>query len=262
MMDLQLKDKIAVVSGASKGIGRAVARELAAQGCDVVLVARTQSLLDEAVSQIKQESGRNAIAVAVDLREPLAVTKVADTIKGKYDKLDILVNNAGATKRGDFFQLTEADWSSGFGLKFLGAVRMTRAAWPHLKTSHGAMVNIVGIGSRVASAEFTIGGSVNSALINFTQAMADRGRTDGVRVNAINPGHIATDRLEGRIRLAMERLKADRETAIGHILAEQGIRRFGQPHEIGWLAAYLVSPLAEFIHGTIVDIDGGETRAM
>ncbi|MBM3490217.1 MAG: SDR family oxidoreductase [Alphaproteobacteria bacterium] len=261
-MQVELNGRAAIVTGASRGIGAAIAGVLAEQGADLFLVARSRPDLDRVAAGIVQRTGRRAEVLACDLIDAGSPAAAVAAAVAAFGRLDILVNNAGATKRGDFFQLTEADWSSGFGLKFLGAVRMTRAAWPHLKTSHGAMVNIVGIGSRVASAEFTIGGSVNSALINFTQAMADRGRTDGVRVNAINPGHIATDRLEGRIRLAMERLKADRETAIGHILAEQGIRRFGQPHEIGWLAAYLVSPLAEFIHGTIVDIDGGETRAM
>ena len=111
-----------------------------------------------------------------------------------FGRLDILVNNAGATKRADFFTLTEEDWQDGFALKFHGYVRTTRAAWPHLRETRGCIVNIVGVGSRAGSAEFTIGGSVNVALLNFTKAMADIGMKDGVRVNAINPGLIETER--------------------------------------------------------------------
>jgi 3-oxoacyl-[acyl-carrier protein] reductase len=261
-MQGELNGTVAIVTGASRGIGAAIAGVLAERGADVFLLARSKPDLERVAASIVERTGRQAKCLACDLIEPTAPAAAVAAAVSAFGRLDILVNNAGATKRGDFFQLTEADWASGFGLKFLAAVRMTREAWPHLKASRGAMVNIVGIGSRVASAEFTIGGSVNSALINFTQAMADRGRSDNVRVNAINPGHVATDRLEGRIKVAMDRLKADRETAIRHILAEQGIRRFGEPREIAWLAAYLVGPQADFIHGSIVDIDGGETRAM
>jgi len=105
-----------------------------------------------------------------------------------FGKLDILVNNAGATKRADFFTLTEEDWQDGFALKFHGYVRMTRAAWPHLKSVNGNIVNIVGIGSRAGSAEFTIGAQVNVAILNFTKAMADIGVKDGVRVTRSTPG--------------------------------------------------------------------------
>src|SRR5207244_5988055 len=106
------------------------------------------------------------------------------------------VNNAGATKRGDFLALDDADWDEGFRLKFFGAMRCCRAAWPHLQTSQGNIVNIVGIGGRTGTAEFTIGGTVNAALLNLTKALADSGSADGVRVNATNPGTIATEELQ------------------------------------------------------------------
>src|SRR3954451_18887477 len=118
--------------------------------------------------------------------------------------IDLLVNNAGATKRGDFLTLTEADWADGYALKFFAAVRAARAAWPHLAQRGGAIVNIAGVGGRTGSAAFTIGGSVNAATLNLTKCLADRGVTDGVRVNAINPGSIATDRLQLRIRQVAE----------------------------------------------------------
>ena len=131
-----------------------------------------------------------------------------------------------------------------------------------LRESKGAIVNIIGIGSRTAAAEFTIGGSVNSALVNFTKATGDIGRNEGVRVNGIDPGHIQTSRLEKRVEAAMTKTNGTRDDAIKHMIAELGINRFGQPEEIGRLVAYLCSPKADFIHSTVIDMDGGETLAI
>jgi len=262
MMDLQLKDKIAVVTGASKGIGRAVARELASHGCDVVLVARTQSLLDEAVSQIKQESGRNAIAVAVDLREPLAVTKVADTIKGKYDKLDILVNNAGATKRGDFFELSEADWTDGFALKFFGYVRMSRAMWPMLKAQKGCVVNVIGAAAKTPSALFTIGGSVNAAATNFTKALAEIGIKDGVRVNAVHPGPVVTDRLNALLDAEAKAKGISRAEVEAQARAAANSTGYSTVEDCARVVAFLASPMARQIVGDNITVDGGMTKSL
>src|SRR6202012_4374002 len=149
--------------------------------------------------------------LSADLRDPAEPARVvADTI-ARFSRIDLLVNNAGATKRADFFTLTEDDWQDGVALKFHGYVRMTRAAWPHLKAAKGNIVNIVGMGSRAGSAEFTIGGSVNVAILNFTKAMADIGVNDGVRVNAINPGLIETDRFNRNVERVMRDRSLSRE---------------------------------------------------
>lgn len=261
-MDLELNNKVAIITGASRGIGEGIGHVLASEGVDVFLVARSAGDLETVAATITKTTGRRAIGHVADLMDPKAPAAAVAAALKAYGKIDILVNNAGATKRGNFFELTDEDWASGFGLKFYAAMRMTRSAWPHLKAAKGSIVNIIGIGSRTAAAEFTIGGSVNSALVNFTKATGDIGRTDGVRVNAINPGHIQTSRLEGRIANAMRASNASREDAIKAMIAELGINRFGQPEEIGRLVAFLCSPKADFIHGTVIDMDGGETRAL
>lgn len=261
-MDLELRDKVAIVTGASRGIGEGIAHVLAAEGADVFLVARSGDDLARVAADVRSRHGRRAETHVADLMDPKAPALAVEAAARAFGRIDVLANNAGATKRGDFFQLTDEDWASGFGLKFFGAMRMTRSAWPHLKATRGAIVNIIGIGSRTASAEFTIGGSVNSALVNFTKATGDIGRKDGVRVNAINPGHIKTSRLEGRIANAMRQTNASREDTIRAMIAELGINRFGEPEEIGRLVAFLCSPKADFIHGTVIDMDGGETRAI
>jgi 3-oxoacyl-[acyl-carrier protein] reductase len=261
-MDLGLGGKAAIVTGASRGIGEGIARALASEGADVFLVARSGGDLARVAADIRRETGRRAETHVADLTDPKAPAAAVAAAHATFGKIDILANNAGATKRGDFFQLTEEDWTAGFGLKFFGTVRMTRAAFPHLEATRGSIVNIIGIGSRVAAGEFTIGGSVNSALVNFTKATADIGRGRGVRINAINPGHIATARLEGRIAAAMQNSNAGRDEVMRRMLASYGINRFGRPDEIGRLVAYLCSGQADFIHGTVIDIDGGQTLAL
>jgi NAD(P)-dependent dehydrogenase (short-subunit alcohol dehydrogenase family) len=262
-MDLNLAGKTALVTGGSRGIGAAIAQELAREGVQVCLAARDRARLDEVAAGIASISRNNRTAViAGDLREPAAAKAAVDAAMSAFGRLDILVNNAGATKRADFFTLTEEDWQDGFALKFHGYVRTTRAAWPHLRQSRGCIVNIVGVGSRAGSAEFTIGGSVNVALLNFTKAMADIGIKDGVRVNAINPGLTETDRFGRNIERVSQLHGFDREQAIAFLLSSHGTTRVGRPEEIGWLTAYLASDKAEFIQGCVIDIDGGATRSL
>ncbi len=261
-MDLRIRDRAAIVTGASRGIGRAVAEELAREGVRTLLVARDGSALAEAAREI---SDRHKVAAAVhvaDLSQPHAAAGVVDAAMAVLRRIDILVNCAGATKRGDFLSLTDDDWTSGYALKFHGSVRMCRAAWPHLEERKGSIINIVGIGSRTPSADFTIGGSVNSALINLTKALADLGNKRGVRVNAINPGYIETERLTRRIDGIVAEGKKARNEAVSELLRALEISRFGQPDEIGRLVAFLASPLSDYIQGATLDIDGGATRGI
>jgi NAD(P)-dependent dehydrogenase (short-subunit alcohol dehydrogenase family) len=195
-MDLRLSNKIAIVTGASRGIGKAIAEILSAEDMKVVLVARSNAELESVAHSLPNES----LVQAIDLREPDSANQILAATIEKFGKLDLLVNNAGATKRGDFLTLTDQEWMDGFALKFYGAMRLSRVAWPHLQAGKGTIINIIGIGGKAGSAEFTIGGTVNAALMNLTKALADRGVKDGVRVNAINPGSIATERLQIRIQ--------------------------------------------------------------
>lgn len=181
-------------------VGKAIATALARAGYDLLITARTATALETLATQLARETGQRVEYRHGDLRDPELPESLIEAAVDAFGGLDLLVNNAGATKRGPFLELSEDDWQDGFALKFFGAVRLSRVAWPYLKLSGGQVINIIGAGGRTPTAEFTIGGSVNAGLMNFTKALADQGLADGVRVNGINPGPILTERLTGRIR--------------------------------------------------------------
>ena len=257
-MDLQLKDKVAVITGASRGIGRAIATVLAQEGMRLVLTSLTARNLDEVARSCKAE----LLAMPLDLRQPSAAQDLIDAAIQKFGRIDLLVNNAGAAKSGDFLTLADADWQDGFDLKFMGAMRCSRAAWPHLQQSRGCVVNIAGVGGRTGKADTAIGGAVNAALLNLTKVLADRGVKDGVRVNAINPSAIATERLQGY----MAQMAADKSIPLSdveaHLAITLGTQRLGQPEEVARAVAFLASPTVSYCQGAILDIDGGQTRTL
>lgn len=255
------QNRVAIVTGASRGIGRAIALRLARDSASVVLAARDAQALDRTVREI-QSAGGQAASIALDLRLPDSPSRLVNFTMESWGRIDVIVNNAGATKRGKFLVLTDDDWTDGFALKFFGAVRLTRAAWPHLKAQSGSVVHISGIGGRTPGREFAIGGSVNAALLSFTKALADLGIADGVQVNAINPGAVRTDRLRGRLARIAEDAAVDLVTAERKFIQESGITRVGEPEDVADLVAYLVSPAGRFIHGSLIDIDGGQTKTI
>jgi len=234
--------KTAIVTGASRGIGRAIAERLMRDGFRVIATGRDEELL----------ASLNMPWIALDLRDPDSAQALIEFALREAGRIDVVVNNAGATKRGLFLDLSEGDWLDGYSLKLFGAVRVARAAWPQLKAVSGSIVNIAGVGGRTPGAEFSIGGSVNAALLSFTKSLAEQGVADGVQVNAINPGAIRTDRLR-------KRLAAIDEDAF---VKSQSITRVGEPEEVAALVAFLVSSEGRYMHGSLIDIDGGATKTI
>jgi len=253
-----LEGKTAIVTGSSRGIGRAIAVRLAKEGARVVVCARTAETLKQAV----QEIGPNSVSIALDLREPEACIQVIDFAVKTFGSLDILVNNAGATRRGLFVNLTDEDWSDSFALKFFGAVRVTRAAWPHLKQASGSVIFISGAGGRTPGAEFAAGGAVNAGLLSLTKALAESGIRDGVQVNCVNPGAVRTDRLKLRLTSMMKEEGINLAAAERKFVENSGVTRIGEPEDIAALVAFIAGPEGRFLHGSLIDMDGGATKTV
>ncbi len=283
---MRFAGKTAIVTGASRGIGRAIAQRLAQEGAHAVLCARDGEALKQAVEEI-EAAGGSAAAIALDLRRPESPPRLAEFAVSRFGGIDLVVNNAGATKRGEFEALTEEDWTDGFALKFFGAVRLTRAAWPHLsanrtterrgsaresgegaaapgalKKAGGSLIFISGVGGRTPGAQFTIGGSVNAALLSFTKAMAQAGLRDGVQVNAINPGTIRTARFQLRLETFAEERKIAVSAAEQRYVQEENVSRIGEPADIAALVAFVAGPEGRFLHGSLIDMDGGATKTI
>lgn len=253
--------KTAIVTGGSRGIGRAIALRLAQDGAQVVLCARDLAPLNATVADIERSQGR-ALAISADLRDPASADRLIGSTLDAFGAIDILVNNAGATKRGEFEELSEEDWTDGFALKFFGAVRVTRAAWPHLKRQSGSVVNIAGIGGRTPGPHFAIGGSVNAALLSFTKSLADVGIRDGIQVNAINPGSVRTERLARRLAADAATAGINIEATTHNLISSSNATRLGEPEDIANLVAFVVSPAGRFLQGSLIDIDGGQTKTI
>jgi len=259
--EIPLADKCAIVTGASRGIGRAIALSLAQLGANIVVTARDINKLNNVAASIRKERRQVHVAPG-DLRDPGFPSQLVDSALTTFGNIDILVNSAGATRRGNFIDMTIEDWTDGFALKFFGAALLCQRAWPHLARRKGSIVNIAGTGGRTPDADFTVGGPVNAALLSFTKALAEVGITDGVQVNCVNPGLIRTDRLVGRIAAASKKWGLSDGEASERMLKEFRITRFGDPEDVGALVGFIVSPCGRLFHGSLIDIDGGWTKTI
>ena len=244
-----LEGRTALVTGASKGIGRAIATQLAAGGASVVLSYRTGA--DEAASLASEIGAR---AVHADVSDPESARALVE----EAGDLDILVNNAGATRRGSFFELTDADWADGYALKFFGHMRLVRAAWPLLKDRKGSFVSIGGTSGRKPEAEFTIGSSVNAAVAAFTKCLADIGKGDGVQVNCVHPSLVETERQWKRIRAEVAATGEAEDKVRARFVKKMGFIRYGKVEDVADLVTFLVSARSTWMHGATIDLDGGE----
>jgi len=259
---MELEGKVAVVTGGSKGIGKAIAQKLAEEGADVVIAARTQETLDSVASDISGSTGRQVLAIAADLATLDGCELLHREATAGLDHIDILINCAGATQAGPFLELPDEKWQEGFDLKFFGAVRLSRLFWPDLVASHGTVIHIDGGMARTPNPRFAIGGSVNAALANFGKALAGLGLVDDVNVNIIHPGQTLTDRLgeiiEAQAAQAGQTAAEFQQASIDR----QGIRRLGTPEDVAELAVFLCSPRARHIQGTAISVDGGATKSL
>ncbi len=258
----EFEGKVVVVTGGSRGIGRAIATAFAREGAQCVLASSSAANLAAAAAAIAQAGGAEPMTVAADLRTIEGCKQVFTQVSERHQRCDVLINNAGATRAGDFLSLSDDLWLDGFALKFFGAVRLSRLLWPLLKASHGHVVNIIGGAARTVEPEFLIGGSVNAATANFTKGLSRLGIRDGVNVNAIHPGATATERTENLLRQRAEATGRPMEELRKEAIAKSGVRRMAQPEDIAALALFLCSERARHIQGTATSVDGGATPGL
>lgn len=251
-MDLHLTGKRALVTGGSKGIGRASAEVLAEEGCDVILVARDPAALDDAATAVRARRQVRVEVIAADLSRQTEVERVAEVVGA----IDILVNNAGAIPPGNLLAVDDATLRAAWDLKVFGFISLCRALYPVLKTRQGVVVNVIGAAGETFDPGYIAGVAGNAGLMAFTRALGRGAHADGVRAVAINPGPVATARLERllRHRAATELGDADRWLKL---CKGMPYGRPAQPAEIGAAVAFLASPRSAYTNGTVLTINGG-----
>lgn len=251
-MDLHLAGKRALVTGGSRGIGRASAELLAEEGCDVVLVARDPGALDEAAAAVRARRQVRVEVIAADLSRQTEVERVA----AAAGAVDILVNNAGAIPPGNLLAVDDATLRTAWDLKVFGFISLCRALLPMLQSRQGVVVNVIGAAGETFDPGYIAGVAGNAALMAFTRALGRGVHKDGVRAVAINPGPIATARLERllRHRAASELGDADRWL---ELCKGMPYGRPGQPEEIAAAVTFLASPRSAYTNGTVLTINGG-----
>lgn len=258
-MDLKLKGKRALVTGASKGIGLAIARTLAQEGCRVDIAARDATALDAAVATIQTAvPGAEVQTHRVDLS---VVTDQA-RLAGACADADILINNAGAAAAGSFDEASEATWRSSWELKVFGYINLSRMFYQAMKQRRdGVILNVIGYAGERLNAKYIIGSTGNAALMAFTRVAGSRSSDVGVRIVGVNPGYTLTDRAEDQLRTFAEQKygSSERWHDVERDL-DLPFGRMAKPEEIADTVAFLVSPRAAYISGTIVTVDGGATH--
>ncbi len=262
-MDLGLKGKVALITGGSKGIGKASAWELAREGAHVALVARGKPLVEQVAAEIARATGVKTLPLIGDMAGGEDAKRVVRETADHFGRIDILVNCAGSSPGGSIEALREEHWQESLNLKFMGYVRTCTAVVPIMKRQKwGRIINVIGNdGIKPIYFELTPG-AANAAGINFTQAIAEDLAPHGILVNCINPGPVDTERWWGLVRtLARERGISE---PAANVLAVKSIPlgRLCTPEEVAYLVACLASERASFVNGACITIDGGQRKAI
>ena len=252
---------VAVVTGASQGIGRATAIRLARDFEAVVLAARQEDELKETAAAV-QSAGAEPLTYALDLRQPCSVETLVQGTLDRFGRIDALLNIAGAVPQIDLFEMTDAQWEDGLALKLHGARRLAIAAWPSLKQAKGAVVFMSGNSALFPKAPYAAVGTINAAIVALAKAFSDRGIADGVQVNSVLPGPVMTGRRRSYLAHWAPLHDMTVEEATEKFPREAGIARYGEPEEIAELMAFLVSPGARWMTGSALRMDGGEVKSI
>ena len=262
-MDLGLTGKVALVAAASKGLGRAVAAELAAEGASLVLCARGEAALQEACAAIEAASGVPVLGVAADLASPASVARVTEAALTRFGRVDILVTNTGGPPAGAFEQHGPEAWDQATKLLLTSVVELTRAVLPGMKErGWGRILAITSIAAKQPVAGLMLSNSLRAAVTGFARTLATEVAPTGITVNTILPGYTRTERVEHLAEAAASREGISPAEATARWTAEIPMQRLGEPREFAALAAFLCSERASYITGSALAVDGGWLRGL
>lgn len=263
-MDLGLNGKVAIVLAASKGLGRASAAALAAEGAHVVIGSRNAYILEDTARHIQRTSKGKVLAVSTDVISPEDLDTIVDMTVREFGQVDILVNNAGGPPPGTFDGLGDEQWQSAFELNLLSAVRLIRLVLPHMrKQGSGRIINIVSTSVKQPIEGLLLSNSIRAGVIGMTKTLSAELAPDNITVNNVCPGRILTDRIRQIYRLEEKKEQGiSEEDALKAVAHGIPMGRIGQPEELGALVAFLASKQAAYITGTTIQVDGGLTRSL
>jgi 3-oxoacyl-[acyl-carrier protein] reductase len=256
-----MSKSVAIVTGASQGIGRATAVRLAKDFSSITLAARGRENLEETAAAVRA-AGAEPLVIDLDLSDISAAKKVVEQTFAAFGGIDALLNIAGAVPQIDLFEMTDEQWDGGLALKLHGARRLAIAAWPSLKQARGAVVFMSGNSALFPKAPYAAVGTINAAIVALAKAFSDRGITDGVQVNSVLPGPVMTGRRRSYLAHWAPLHDMTVEEATAKFPREAGIARYGEPEEIAELMAFLVSPGARWMTGSALRMDGGEVKSI
>jgi NAD(P)-dependent dehydrogenase (short-subunit alcohol dehydrogenase family) len=262
-MDLKLKGKIALVTGGSEGIGKGIARVLAQEGCDLAICARRKDTLEATAAELRKETGRDILAITADLTKAEDAKNFIDTAAKHFGRIDILVNNAGSAAGGTIEFLTEEHWEQALQLKFMGFMRCMKHVLPYMvKQGKGRVVNLIGNDGVKESYWEIAPGAANAAGQNLTMALAGQYGRHNISFAAVNPGPVRTERWAGLVKAMSRDMKISYEEADKLAPKSIPLGRIAEVEEVANLVAYLASDLAHFVNGTMIEVDGGQDKAL
>ena len=262
-MNLGLNNKVALVAAASRGLGRAVAEELAAEGASLIICSRRQETIDGVASEIEASTGANVIGVAADVSNPSDVAGLVKAGIERFGRIDILVTNAGGPPAGLFETFKLDDWNAATRLLLHSAVELAREVLPGMKERRwGRILNITSIAVKQPVDNLILSNSLRAAVTGFARTLANEVASLGITVNNIMPGYTRTERVEELSRMMSEKQGITPEEFVARWEQEIPMRRIGEPREFAALAAFLVSERASYITGTSIPVDGGWIKSL